>query len=266
MSKANKRERQRQNRELAKFERDRLLKRDRRMRSIRGLLFVLIPVAVIFVIIYLVSGNDNSTKKSATDTALAKINCRNVPKSTKIPKKDVSQTAPAMTIDPAKTYTATMDTSCGTITLALDAKTAPIATNNFVSLARSGFYDGLPFHRVAKGFVIQGGDPAGDGSGGPGYTVVGEVPTDSYPVGSLAAAKTGNAPKGDFGSQFFVVTGKNGTQLPNDYARFGKVTKGMLVAKKIESLAPKPAQGSTVGDGPPTQKVLIDSVNITEGP
>ncbi len=104
----------------------------------------------------------------------------------------------------------------------------------------------------------------GDGSGGPGYTVVGELPTDSYPVGSLAAAKSGQAPKGDFGSQFFIVTGKNGAQLPNDYARFGKVTKGMIVAKKIESLAPKPANGSKFGDGPPTQRVLINTVNITE--
>jgi peptidyl-prolyl cis-trans isomerase B (cyclophilin B) len=265
VSKANKRERQRQNRELAKVERDRLIKRDRRMRTFRSLLFVLIPVAIIFVIIYFVSGNDDDSKVSASDSAVSKINCRDVPKSTKIPKKDTSQTAPAMTIDPAKTYTATMDTSCGTITIALDPKVAPIATNNFVSLARSGFYDGLPFHRAAKGFVIQGGDPAGDGSGGPGYTVVGEVPTDSYPVGSLAAAKSGGAPAGDFGSQFFIVTGKNGAQLPNDYARFGKVTKGLVVAKKIESLATKPAEGATAGDGPPTQKVIIDSVNITEG-
>ncbi len=90
-----------------------------------------------------------------------KISCEKVPKSKKIPKKDTAQTAPAMTIDPAKTYTATMDTTCGTITLELDAKTAPISTNNFVALARSGFYDGLPFHRAAQSFVIQGGDPAG---------------------------------------------------------------------------------------------------------
>jgi cyclophilin family peptidyl-prolyl cis-trans isomerase len=261
VSKANKRERQRQNRELAKVERDRLIKRDRRMRTLRSLLFVLIPVAVIFVVIYFLNRDDNS---KGTISALDKIQCRDVPKSKKIPKKDTSQTAPAQTIDPAKTYTATMDTSCGAITLQLDAATAPIATNNFVFLAREGFYDGLPFHRAAEGFVIQGGDPKGDGSGGPGYTVVGEVPTDSYPIGALAAAKSGSAPNGDFGSQFFIVTGKNGAQLPNQFARFGKVTKGLIVAKKIESFAPKPAKGATAGDGPPTQKVIIDSVNITE--
>ena len=97
-----------------------------------------------------------------------------------------------MTIDPAKTYTATIDTSCGTITVALDPKTAPIATNNFVSLARTGFYDGLPFHRAAKDFVIQGGSTRrATARAAPGTRVVGEVPTDNYPVGSLAAAKGG---------------------------------------------------------------------------
>jgi cyclophilin family peptidyl-prolyl cis-trans isomerase len=261
VSKANKRERQRQNRELAKVERDRLIKRDRRMRTLRSLVFVLIPVAVIFVVIYFLNSDDS---KATSTSALSKIHCRNVPKSTKIPKKNTNQTAPPQTLNGAKTYTATMNTSCGAMTIQLDAATAPIATNNFVYLARSGFYDGLPFHRAAQGFVIQGGDPKGDGSGGPGYTVVGELPTNSYPIGSLAAAKSGTASNGDFGSQFFIVTGKNGAQLPNQFARFGKVTKGLIVAKKIESFAPKPAQGSTTGDGPPTQKVIIDSVNITE--
>jgi len=259
VSKANKRERQRQNRELAKTERDRLIKRDRRMRTVRSLLFVLIPVLVIFVVIYFLRDDDSESSSSVSTS-----DCREVPKDQKIPKKDTSQSAPPMTIDTAKTYTATMKTSCGTITIALDAKAAPIATNNFVFLSKEGFYDGLPFHRAAKGFVIQGGDPAGDGSGGPGYTVVGEVPTDSYPVGSLAAAKSGDAPAGDFGSQFFIVTGKNGAQLPNDYARFGKVSQGLAVAKKIEALSPEPAEGATTGDGEPTERVIIDSVTIAE--
>ena len=105
--------------------------------------------------------------------------------------------------------------------------------------------------------MIQGGDPAGDGSGGPGYTVTGEVPTDHYPVGALAAAKTGANPAGSFGSQFFIVTGTQGATLPNDYARFGNVTKGIAVAKKIESFAPKS------GDGAPTQRVLINKITIT---
>ncbi len=227
------------------------MKRDRRMRSARGLLFVLVPVIAVIVIYSLVKSDDSSS------AATKQNGCTKVT-SSKLPTKDTSQKAPAMTIDPNKTYTAKIATSCGTMTIALDAKTAPVATNNFVSLAKDGFYDGLPFHRVAKDFVIQGGDPKGDGSGGPGYTVKGEVPTDHYPVGALAAAKSGGAPAGDFGSQFFIVTGSQGATLPNDYARFGNVSSGISVAKKIDSFAP------SSGDGAPTQKVLIDKITISE--
>jgi peptidyl-prolyl cis-trans isomerase B (cyclophilin B) len=252
VSKADKRERQRQNRELAKIERERLIKRDRRMRSARGLLFVLVPIVIIFLIFNFLRDDDSDSKSSAKLNGCTKVT------STKLPSKDTKQTAPKMTIDPAKTYTATIGTSCGTITVGLDAKNAPIATNNFVTLAKSGFYDGLPFHRVAKDFVIQGGDPAGDGSGGPGYSVKGEVPKNNYPVGSIAAAKSSGAPAGDFSSQFFIVTGKQGATLPNDYARFGAVTSGIKVAQKIESFVP------TSGDGEPTQKVLINKITIAE--
>ena len=227
------------------------MKRDRRMRSARGLLFVLVPIIAVIVIYSLVKSDDSSSA-AAKENGCTKVT------SSKLPTKDTSQKAPAMTIDPNKTYTAKIATSCGTMTVALAAKTAPVATNNFVSLAKSGFYDGLPFHRAAKDFVIQGGDPKGDGSGGPGYSVKGEVPTDHSPVGALAAAKSGGAPAGDFGSQFFIVTGAQGATLPNDYARFGNVSSGISVAKKIGSFAP------SSGDGPPTQKVLIDKITISE--
>jgi peptidyl-prolyl cis-trans isomerase B (cyclophilin B) len=253
VSKADKRERQRQNRELAKAERDRLIKRDRRMRTIRGLLFVLIPIVVIFVIFAVIRQDDDNPSGSGAEAN----GCTEVT-SSELPEKDTTQKAPEQTIDPAKTYTAKIETSCGDITVGLDAKNAPIATNNFVALSRSGFYDGLPFHRVVKDFVIQGGDPAGDGSGGPGYSVKGEVPKDNYPMGSIAAAKSGGAPAGDFSSQFFIVTGEQGATLPNDYARFGEVSTGLKVAQKIESFAPES------GDGEPTQMVLIDKITISE--
>jgi cyclophilin family peptidyl-prolyl cis-trans isomerase len=259
VSKANKRERQRQNRELAKVERERMIKRDRRMRAMRGLLFVLVPVAIVFVIIAIVQddGDDDSSNASSAT-------CREIPDSRDVPEKDVEQEAPGMTIDPAKTYTATIKTSCGTITAKLDAATAPTATNNFVSLARSEFYDGTCIDRVSEKFVIQGGSPKCDQQSGPGYTVAGEVPSDNYPVGSLAAAKSGNEPAGTMGSQFFIVTGPNGKTLPNDYARFGTVTKGLNVARAIEALAPEPAEGATTGDGKPTQNVVIDKITIAE--
>lgn len=205
-------------------------------------------------------GGKKSNKKSTTKKAAAgTVTCQNVSKPA--PKSTTFPSAPPMTIDPNKTYTAVLDTSCGKITIALDAKNAPKAVNNFVFLARQHFYDDEWFHRIVKDFVIQDGDPKGDGSGGPGYSVQGEPPKDGYPVGSIAAAKTGNDPAGTMGSQYFIVTGSQGTTLPNDYARFGKVTSGMDVVNKIGSFAP---QNDTSGTGTPTKTVTIKTVTITE--
>lgn len=255
MSKADKRERQRQNRELAKIERERLIKRDRRMRSIRGLLFVLVPVIAIAVLFNVLSSDDDSGSKS--NAGGEQNGCTRVT-SNKPPPKDVQQQAPESTIDAAKKYSALIETSCGPITVELNPTAAPIATNNFVSLARKGFYDDLCIDRAAKDFVVQGGSPKCDQQGGPGYTVKGEVPTDNYPVGSLAAAKGGSDAPGTMGSQFFIVTGPNGATLPNDYARFGTVTSGIEVAQAIEKLAPES------GDGKPTEKVTINKITVTE--
>jgi cyclophilin family peptidyl-prolyl cis-trans isomerase len=158
----------------------------------------------------------------------------------------------------SKGATAAIQTNLGCIVVALDTVNAPKAAGRFISLAKAGFYNGLTFHRVVPDFVIQGGDPNGDGSGGSGKPpVVGEVPKDGYPIGSLAAAKTETDPNGTFDSQFFIVTGSQGTQLPPQYARFGQVVSGMDVAQKIDALAPPS------GDGPPTQKVTMEKVTIT---
>jgi cyclophilin family peptidyl-prolyl cis-trans isomerase len=154
---------------------------------------------------------------------------------------------------------ATIETNFGCIVVALDTTHAPKAAGRFITLAKAGFYNGLTFHRVVPDFVIQGGDPAGDGTGSSGKPpVVGELPKDGYPIGSLAAAKTAADPNGTFDCQFFIVTGAQGTHLPPQYARFGLVVAGMDVAKQIESLAP--AQG----DGAPTQKVTMTKVTISD--
>ncbi len=116
MSKANKRERQRQNRELAKIERDRLIKRDKRMRTVRGLLFVLVPIVILFVIFSLVRSDDKKSSSSTKQNGCTKVT------SSTLPKKDTTQKAPAQTIDPAKTYSAKITTSCGVITVGLDAE------------------------------------------------------------------------------------------------------------------------------------------------
>ena len=166
---------------------------------------------------------------------------------------------PPQTIDPSARYAATLRTSCGDITIALEPRRAPIAVNSFVFLARQGFYDGLTFHRVVRDFVIQGGDPDGTGRGGPGYTFDDELPSDGYPPGSVAMA---NAGPDTNGSQFFIVTG-DASSLPNDYTRFGRVTRGLDVARTIESFARPDADPSDPSSQRPTETIFIDRVTVS---
>jgi cyclophilin family peptidyl-prolyl cis-trans isomerase len=274
VSKATKRERQRQNREVARAREIAVAKRRQRTKALRNALIAGVLVFGVVLLINTFTGGGSTKKKkastatsapavtsapAATTTPVNAAGCENVSKPA--PKTATFKAAPPMTIDASKTYTAVMDTSCGKITLTLDAKGAPVATNNFVFLARQHFYDNEWFHRVVSNFVIQDGDPKGDGTGGPGYSVQGEAPKDGYQIGSLAAAKSGSEPAGTMSSQYFIVTGSNGATLPNDYARFGKVTGGMDVANKIGSFAPA---NDTSGAGTPTKVVTIKSVTITE--
>jgi cyclophilin family peptidyl-prolyl cis-trans isomerase len=160
-----------------------------------------------------------------------------------------------MTIDPSKRYTAEMKTSMGDLTIALDPSAAPKTVNSFVFLAREGFYDGVIFHRIIKGFVLQGGDPTGTGRGGPGYKYEDELPSAGrYEVGSLAMA---NAGPNTNGSQFFVISGPSGVALPPSYSLFGKVVRGLDVVDQIEKVKTGP------GDRP-LEDVTITSVTITE--
>ena len=154
--------------------------------------------------------------------------------------------------------TATVATSCGTFVIRLDAKRAPKTTASFASLAHRGFYDGLTFHRVAAGFVIQGGDPTGSGSGGPGYSVV-EPPPRSlrYVRGTVAMAKAPNEASGTSGSQFFVVTAREASNLTPDYALVGTVVSGQGVVDRIGAEPTSPPQ-----DGAPVNPVRIDSIRV----
>jgi cyclophilin family peptidyl-prolyl cis-trans isomerase len=143
---------------------------------------------------------------------------------------------PPMTIDPSKTYTATVVTDVGTFTIALDAKNDPKTVNNFVFLADHGFYNCVIFHRVIPGFMDQTGDPTGTGTGGPGYSYTGSTPKPAnpqYPIGSVAMANSGTTSSN--GSQFFIVTGPEGESLPPNYTLFGHVTSGMSVVDKINA-------------------------------
>ncbi len=125
-------------------------------------------------------------------------------------------------------------TNLGTIELELFPEKAPITVSNFCTLADKGFYDNVIFHRVIKGFMIQGGDPTGTGTGGPGYKFEDELPNaGEYKLGSIAMA---NAGPNTNGSQFFIVSGDNGISLPPSYSLFGQVTNGMNIVSDIENV------------------------------
>ena len=159
-------------------------------------------------------------------------------------------------LDPSKTYIWRLRTSCGPIEVALDVQRAPKTTNSVAFLTRQGYYNGLLFHRLVPGFVIQGGDPEGPGTGGSGYSVEEAPPADlKYTEGIVAMAKAGNEPPGTSGSQFYIVSG-DATQLPAEYALVGTVTEGLDVAKQIESFAQE--------DQTPSQRVYIESAEIVE--
>jgi peptidyl-prolyl cis-trans isomerase B (cyclophilin B) len=178
------------------------------------------------------------------------------------PKGPQHLAAPSIKLDPARTYTVTVLTNCGKFAFTLDVKHSPKTSASIYYLVKRGFYDGLTFHRVASGFVIQGGDPLGNGTGGPGYSVVEAPPANTqYVRGDVAMAKTQTDPPGASGSQFFIVTGPNITQsaqLPPDYALAGKVVTGIGVVEKIGALPTNPP-----GDGAPSPAVVMSKVTVS---
>ena len=182
------------------------------------------------------------------------------------PKKQKFDAAPEMGIDPSKRYTATMETSMGTLVIALDPIAAPITVNNFVFLAAQHYYDGIIFHRIIHNFMCQGGDPGGDGRGGPGYRFVDELPKPfRYVKGAVAMANSGPNTNG---SQFFIcsddlvltekdpVTGKGPNYLVPDYSLFGQVVKGLDIIEMMHSVPTGPGNR-------PKDDVVIRSVTIT---
>ncbi len=173
------------------------------------------------------------------------------------PKDDAKLAKPKEKLAAGKTYVATVSTSCGDFEITLDSKQAPRTGGSFKYMADKGFFDGLTFHRIVQGFVIQGGDPEGTGMGGPGFSVV-EAPPQSlqYTKGVVAMAKTETERPGTSGSQFFIVTAED-AQLPPDYALLGKITKGQDVVDKI-GVVP------TVANDEPAEPVVIRSIKVTE--
>lgn len=212
--------------------------------------FALLAVIVVAVILISRGGGDGG---SGGSTAAAS-GCEEV----EAPQpKNVSFGKPQQVVKRGEQLTAVVETSCGSFEMALDAQRAPKTVNSFVFLAEKGFYDGLTFHRVAPGFVIQGGDPQGTGTGGPGYSVDEQPPDNlAYTKGVVAMAKSPAEPPGRSGSQFFVVLSAD-AGLPPEYALVGRVDKGIGVVEQIGELG-TPAQK-------PEQTVLIDKIEIERG-
>jgi len=213
--------------------------------------FAALAVAIVAVILISRGGGDDSD----SSTSASADGCEQV----EAPKpKKISLPAPEQTLKAGEEATAVVETSCGTFEIALDTERAPKTANSFAYLAEEGVYDDLTFHRIVPEFVIQGGDPEGTGSGGPGYSVVEKPPANlAYTKGVVAMAKTSAEPPGTSGSQFYVVTGAD-AGLPPEYALVGKVSEGMDVVERIGKL-------ETLPDEKPKQTVLIEKITIDKG-
>jgi peptidyl-prolyl cis-trans isomerase B (cyclophilin B) len=222
-------------------------------------LAVFAVVAVGIVVAVLISqGGDSDDGGDTTSAQASTGECKEVD----APKpKTVSFKAPDQVLEAGEPATAVVKTNCGTFEIELDTNRAPKTANSFAFLAEEGFYDDLVFHRVAPGFVIQGGDPLGTdpkraGTGGPGYTVDEEPPPNlSYTKGVVAMAKSSADPPGRSGSQFYVVTAPD-AGLPPEYALVGRVTEGYDAVARIEKLGG--------AEEKPKQTVLIEEVTIEQ--
>jgi peptidyl-prolyl cis-trans isomerase B (cyclophilin B) len=219
-----------------------------------------LPVALLLVCALLLAACGGGDKEKAagspteTPAASADTGCEKVPAAK---AKNVTLPKPTAKLTKGKTYVARVLTNCGEFEITLDPDRSPRTGGSFKTLVDKRFYDGLSFHRIVAGFVIQGGDPKGDGSGGPGYSITEAPPQDlTYGKGVVAMAKTETEPAGTSGSQFFVVTGED-AGLPPDYALLGKVTKGQDVVDKI-------GVSEVNSDEQPVQPVVIRQIRITE--
>ena len=252
-------------------------RQQRRTRAVAGVFLALVLIAGLAIV---VPGGDDDQEVASTNTTVAETNSTSAARTpvdlqavtpgasikgdTPCPPADGSaerttsfEKPPPPCVSVAKTYKAEVDTTKGTFVVDLDVMNATKTVNNFVVLSRYHFYDGIPFHRIVPGFVIQGGDPLATGSGGPGYRFEDELPkAGSYKIGSLAMANSGPDTNG---SQFFIVTGDTGVSLPPQYSLFGQVSEGLDVVEAIEETGIPGTQ-----DGRPSEVVKINSITIKE--
>jgi peptidyl-prolyl cis-trans isomerase B (cyclophilin B) len=240
--------------------------------------FALLAIVIVGIIVVSRSGGDSSSDetkttaskensgkeagkegKEAEEEAGKEGNAAKECKKVAQPKpKQESLPKPKMTTKKGEKVTAVVETNCGTFEIELATTEALTIANSFAYLAEEGFYNDLTFHRIVPEFVIQGGDPTGTGSGGPGYEVVQAPPKNlKYTLGTVAMAKTAEAPSGAAGSQFYIVSGPQGETLPPEYALAGKVTKGINVVELIGELG--------TPEEKPTEPVVIEKMTIERG-
>ena len=211
--------------------------------------FALIAIVVVAVILISRGGGSDDSGKQASAAGCERVEAP--------PPKRVSFKVPKQTVKRDEKLTAVVETSCGTFDIALDSQRAPKTVNSFVFLSEEGFYDDLTFPRVAPEFVIQGGSPLGNTTGGPGYSVTEKPPANlSYTKGVVAMAKTSAEPPGRSGSQFFVVLSAD-AGLPPEYALVGKVDEGLDVVERIGKLG--------TPQETPKQTILIEKISIERG-
>jgi cyclophilin family peptidyl-prolyl cis-trans isomerase len=219
------------------------------MSSLRRTASILALVAAALALAACGGGSKSTETPEATTTAAAPV---------PHPSNPVVSEDQRTPLDPNKTYRVTMKTSEGDFTITLDQKTSPKVAASFAALVRKGFFDGTIFHRIVPGFVIQGGDPTGTGTGDPGYTVVDKPPpTTKYTQGVVAMAKRGDEPAGAAGSQFFIVTKAGDVGLQPLYAVLGRVTGGMPVVEKIGKLG-------DLATEQPTKRVVVEKATLNE--
>ncbi len=266
---------------------ERMQRHERRRKNMRrGVIVAVIAALVIGISAALFSGGKSPSTTTTTTTAAAAATTTTIPgqseadltaqsasnakavaygcpASTSARVNTLSwKKAPPMTIDTSKIYDADFDTTAGSFVVQLNAAAAPITVNNFVFLAEHNYYKCVIFQRVIPGFMIQGGDPTGTGSGGPGYTIADEYPkagSPNYPLYSIAMANTGAAHSG--GSQFFIVTGSTGESLSPTYSLFGKVVSGFSVVRTIQNVG-NPSQ--TANGSPPLVTYRILNITIKD--
>ncbi len=219
------------------------------------IVFAVVAAVVVGAVLIGQGGDSDDDTTSSSPASAEEASADGGCKEVEAPEpKSASFKAPKEVVKKGEAATAVVKTSCGTFEIALDTERAPKTANSFAFLAEEGFYDDLSFHRVAPGFVIQGGDPEGTGTGGPGYTVDEEPPPNlAYTKGVVAMAKSSADPPGRSGSQFYVVTAPD-AGLPPEYALVGRVSEGYDVVEKIDALG--------TPEETPKQTVLIEEVTI----